>query len=500
MSEIIPSHWGHQTHFRVAAQVLAQSIFDELDVSLRPNVFLIGLVADHDRDLYPLFVDAKGHEYSPTLFATASARAREIRQQLYKQAEEAKEGTEATKEEEAEGNRKRKIVLDAWRQAVEEVLTQKDEQQEMISFCAPPRPVEKFLVCTVLQLNRRAWGAYYTLPHAEGDRLARRPASLLDAAVSEYMKKCAVGLAERHAGLAAGTLDYDHEEILRSSGRMLADSPALDGAHDLSLQGLFHACNTISSMRYEGEAGLGRLLIAPPAHRDLEVRLSLRAPVRLHDYIAVRKLLQTCGAGFSLLSDGAVVHGVGNLRTPEMDPKENVFLIRFLKHYTWEIAHGGHVLMRVTYGHPRLPRVPILEHRFRLYLTRAFGLLDMPVFLNLWELALAASEQKHGTILVISQAAASEAKRLEKQSTPIDPIRLTPDVLKAVTSIDGAVLIDPAGVCHAIGVILDGRASTKGNPGRGARYNSAQRYADSSEDPCLAVVVSEDGGVDLLCK
>jgi hypothetical protein len=44
---------------------------------------------------------------------------------------------------------------------------------------------------------------------------------------------------------------------------------------------------------------------------------------------------------------------------------------------------------------------------------------------------------------------------------------------------------------------LDGPASYQGNPARGARFNSAVRYVNDAEER-LAVVVSEDGHVDLL--
>jgi hypothetical protein len=52
-------------------------------------------------------------------------------------------------------------------------------------------------------------------------------------------------------------------------------------------------------------------------------------------------------------------------------------------------------------------------------------------------------------------------------------------------------------MCHGFGTILDGMATESGDPSRGARYNSALRYVESAW-PCLAVVVSEDGGVDLI--
>jgi hypothetical protein len=66
-----------------------------------------------------------------------------------------------------------------------------------------------------------------------------------------------------------------------------------------------------------------------------------------------------------------------------------------------------------------------------------------------------------------------------------------------MTRIDGAVLLTPDCVCHGIGVILDGIATGTGDPGRGARYNSAVRYATTAPAPCVIVIVSEDGMIDL---
>ena len=101
-------------------------------------------------------------------------------------------------------------------------------------------------------------------------------------------------------------------------------------------------------------------------------------------------------------------------------------------------------------------------------------------------------------MLVISESAAEEAQRLSVQGTPLVPCALTPELLRNLTPIDGAVILTPKGICHAIGTILDGRATEKGNPARGARFNSAVRYVESRSAPCLAVVVSEDGGIDLI--
>ena len=113
-------------------------------------------------------------------------------------------------------------------------------------------------------------------------------------------------------------------------------------------------------------------------------------------------------------------------------------------------------------------------------------------------LAQKATTQPNGTILVISAGAAQEAQRLTRQCFRVVPRIMTPTVLRLVTNIDGAVLIEPNGICHAIGAILDGLATEKGDSSRGSRFNSALRYVNSSKYPVLAVVVSEDGWIDLL--
>src|SRR5690606_32013578 len=87
---------------------------------------------------------------------------------------------------------------------------------------------------------------------------------------------------------------------------------------------------------------------------------------------------------------------------------------------------------------------------------------------------------------------------LTKQSFKVKPFRMTPELMHMVTNIDGAVLLSPSSECHAIGVILDGLASERGEPSRGSRFNSALRYAESNNSPCLTVVVSEDGIVNLI--
>jgi DNA integrity scanning protein DisA with diadenylate cyclase activity len=84
-----------------------------------------------------------------------------------------------------------------------------------------------------------------------------------------------------------------------------------------------------------------------------------------------------------------------------------------------------------------------------------------------------------------------------KQATVVEPFALTRHLIDLVTRIDGAVLIDLEGTCHAVGVILDGQASDICDPARGARYNSGVRYAYHQADR-VVLVKSEDGRLNVL--
>jgi hypothetical protein len=117
---------------------------------------------------------------------------------------------------------------------------------------------------------------------------------------------------------------------------------------------------------------------------------------------------------------------------------------------------------------------------------------------RLWELALACADAEHGTMLVVSEDARGEAARLSGQALVVKQAEVVGDLMRHITRIDGAVLVEPNGSLVAIGVILDGLAATAGDRARGARYNSALRYLASTHHPTLIVLVSEDGMLDLM--
>lgn len=118
-----------------------------------------------------------------------------------------------------------------------------------------------------------------------------------------------------------------------------------------------------------------------------------------------------------------------------------------------------------------------------------------------------AKKQRHGTSIVICNKAMEESKRLAKNARAIliEPISLTEskDSIAKLTSIDGAIIVSPDGMCYSIGAILDGEAIVMGDTARGARYNSLKNYVvwrtkSDKTYQVMAVVISEDQTTDIL--
>jgi hypothetical protein len=147
---------------------------------------------------------------------------------------------------------------------------------------------------------------------------------------------------------------------------------------------------------------------------------------------------------------------------------------------------------------PTLPREPIDDDLFRDTFVRLFPGADSKDFNRLWDLLRAAAEQGHGSMIVVAEDAADEARRLAQQGTVIVPTLMTRDLLRQVSGIDGTIILDPHGVCYAIGIILDGVAHPKCIPSRGSRYNSGVRYIGDGSKRRLSIVVSDDQTIDVI--
>ena len=481
--------WTYQLRYHQAMQALATDLFQQLDDELNPRVLLLALPTAAAQPAR--FLEPADCELPAAPFAEAIGRGRAIEQNTTWPYSERFDVSPAMT--------RRKLQGIGVRLAVQQTLDDLDEGTAHQHLAGWPVEISGHLVLTVLRLRRKPLRAYPSLRpdryYTDGRPLAP---SLLLAAVQRFVEEGVKALTEPEPGAGIIVRPRDTEELLRAAGRSFLDTPVQALGLDPANTKLFATCNTISSLRYEGAEGVGQLLLARRGHPSLTEVFALTCPTELTDYRAVRKLLEMTTPDVHLLADGEHVYALGRIAGPYDAAREDLFVISFTTHFAWELQHAGQVLLRAHYGLPGLPRTRLSRRGFRHDLRRTFGLTDAARVSQLWDIVLAASRQAHGTLLVITTEALAEADRLKLQCTLIEPVVLTPLITSLVTSIDGAVLLDPAGYCYSIGVILDGRASGRGNSARGARYNSALRYVESSPYPCLAVVVSEDGTVDVI--
>lgn len=219
--------------------------------------------------------------------------------------------------------------------------------------------------------------------------------------------------------------------------------------------------------------------------------LRLKEPVHLGDSRACRRLLEVAGESVDAISDGMFIVGFVPREAPA---SASEVIVEFQGSHSWTLCADDAGLLTVTRADAKVPAPPLEK---RDVLGRLAGLWQGADLKALWDVISAAQRMGHGGMIVVTESAGSEAVRLGSTATHVKPKRLTPSLARRLAAVDGAILMDPQGFCHAFAVILDGIASATGDPSRGARYNSAIRYCDSRKEPTAIVIVSEDGGIDI---
>jgi hypothetical protein len=379
--------------------------------------------------------------------------------------------------------------------AAAEVLREHGRRSDRLTFCAGAVRMLGHYVVPVLQVRRDAYEALPALRSGDGG-LGHGVSSFPDAVVAEMLREAE---DELHRPRAGGSLYWlDPDVIARAAGTALLFEVAAAGHEVGDANALLDRLNVVSATRYERRVGRGRIVIARPDHPALRYKVRLTTPISLGEAQWTRKMLEMASDGVALVSDSSHVLGLGVVSDDYDAASEDLFVVEFVDHYKWELRHADSVLMRVEHGIPGLARPPLHRAALASVVARVFPDVEPDVERRLWRVVETAMEQPHGTMIVVSARAEEEAARLERQCTRVDPVVLGEELTRRVTSIDGAVLLDTEGRCHAVGAILDGRATSEGQPARGARYNSALRYVRAAGCPTLAVVVSEDGRVDLV--
>ncbi len=483
--------WGYQLHFRVSIETMAKNLFDRLDRRLSPHVFLLGILVDERKDRHPICLEPEDCGFHVDKFSSIKNLASEL-----EKVDEEKNVFHSHPV--AQQNHEKRISMRAYVNAISRTLQSEDLFGKYERYVSYPTYVEGYLVFIVLELRKDVLEHYYSLTKTKMDDRYTIYRSLIDSAVNTFLN--ASGNALKNPNNFIRAIERPADELLREAGRQFMYTVSQAGRNVEGLHGFYDACNEIASMKYEGSVCLGNIIVAAKGHQNIKMTLELKEPIRVSDYRKVRKFLEVSDNNSSIVTDSALIYGLGELRGKYNPKDESLFIVNFTSHFTWELSHDNNPLMVVQYREPKLPLEKIDRDKFYSDLKRIFRGITKAQVDELWDVAIEATKQKHGTILVVSDNAVRESERLGKQSFPLKPLKLNDKAIRRITSIDGAVLLDRDANCYAIGVILDGLATNKGDASRGARYNSAIRYYEhvGKEIPTVLVIISEDGMINLI--
>ncbi|WP_257150874.1 DNA integrity scanning protein DisA nucleotide-binding domain protein [Bacillus toyonensis] len=479
--------WGYQPHFQVSINNTAKDIFNNIKVGLDPKVWVVGIWnEDNGRDK-PNEVDVviRDTPFEMDLFSGINDIACEI---YNKNTKDILFGNKFNEE-----RYHKSAKLQSKADAISKILNEEYIQQNQLFFVAKPVEVKGYFVFVILQLNNEEVSNIPSLTK-NLSRGYKINTSFFEATVFEFLSSCIEVLNIPDIGEDLGVLRRAGQEFIKSGAETFLNRLLFQYKGQFSL---YESFNLISSQYYEGAEANGGIIIGDKNTEALKQVIEFKEPINLSHHRAIRKLLEMTNENTYLLADGEKVYGLGHIK--EYDPAlEEIFIIKFQKHFLWQLVHANQILMEVEYRHPRIPKDKINRESFVDNFYRIFSNVNEDEINTVWDTILSASNQKHGTMVVITNKAKEEAERLGSQCLKIAPTYIDSEIMELVTSIDGAVLIEPNGQCVALGVILDGISTNRGDSSRGARYNSAVRYLETQTNECLIIVISEDGYINLI--
>ena len=480
--------WAFQPHFRIGLEHSTRDVFNQIGFGLGARAYLVGFANDASTRFPTCF--------EPETDPLASVDLADV-VQLAEKRYAAHPERQIIITSGLHHDRFHRYLRDKMRaEVLRDLLQAHPLGAGQHFFVGASALVEGYEVHPVIALPRKRWQSKPTLTRVKVDRYTVEP-SFQHAVLNELLERATKDLSQRDAPEDFSLRWLDRSEIVRQAARRFVQSVSLLAGHT-SPSELTVALDEVSAQPYEGRSSAGGFILAREDSPHVDVLLRFERPIRLSETRGIRKALEMTGDVYKLLCDGEKVLALARLGDGYDGASESVFQFDVVSRGTWELRHHGTSLLRVTNTRPVIPSPRLDSDHFRDVVTRTFSECSPTDVDRLWELASASARAKHGTMLVVHREAAEEAERMLPQSQKIAASQLSLDAVDAVTRIDGAVLVDLTGRCHAVGVILDGRATGSGDASRGARFNSAIRYEEAQHGKCLVIVVSEDGMINML--
>lgn len=359
----------------------------------------------------------------------------------------------------------------------------------VISQCHKNKHEELDIVFFVCKVNK-AQSDKYTSINLE--RRHKLPTSLLFTYIELFLQEAIMSIKSSNTFPLIRTT----KEIMVLAGRNMLqwafEQSDRSTQSSADVERFYDSCTTISNLKYEGAESVGSVVISQGKFYFGGDNLHFKNYFGINNHRKVRKLLEITDKETMLVTNSDEIFGVAKLSNDELS---QMFSIEFMGSGKWCLKYGNTVLMDIEFGVPGLVKKDN-TNRLKTKYIDLFGWHEEN-FNEINKLVNVLNSQKNGSMLVIMDDPGEESTRLKSQAFEIIEQKISSEQIKLISAIDGAILMNPQGVCYAIGVILDGTASTNGDSSRGSRYNSAIRYKEymvnQKRKNVLIIIVSEDG-------
>lgn len=354
------------------------------------------------------------------------------------------------------------IRRDCVKTTVQAALSRFDSEHGVISFFGPAHPILEHHVVPIIQVPSDVFELYPCLPVVTGWAGYKTSEGLISECLLGVLYGAVEEMGRPNPGRGYPMNSGSADEIIRRGAERLMRALCLSlFDNEFPFVDLFAYINELSALLYEGTKGKGRLLLIAPDNPDAVYSIRLASPVPFRQARWARKVLQMASSDFALIANGHAIHGLGDLSSQHDSSVQDAFWIDFVDHYRWNLRLGQRTIMRVAFGEARLPQEPLAKPRFFDSFLRYFLGTTENDAERIWDLLEVMAAEPHGSMIIIAADASTEAVRLAQQGMVVEPILMTPNLLRQVSKIDGTILLDPTGICHALGVILDGAANER---------------------------------------
>ena len=350
--------WRWQHIFRNNLDSSASWLLRSIGVGVDPRAYLVGFAAN-ETATYPWCVEPETEPLAEADLSGVAARARE----LYESHEDFSLRNSDPRTDQI---RHGWLRNDARARALAEALGASPHGVGLRFFAGPAVRIADYEVHPVVSVLATRWDALPSLTTTRRDRTDIET-SLQHAVVRALLRAATAGLDRSDPD----SFRRDESELLRRAANDLVYSAAVLSGQTMAHR-LLDALDAVAAQPYEGRSGVGTVILASPIGGSVNTAVPFSRAVSVDHVRAFRKVLEMSGPDLHVLCDGRDIYGLGQLSLGYDPATESAFEIRIVGRGSWELAHGGHALLRVNNTRPALPRDKLSADDFADTASRLF--------------------------------------------------------------------------------------------------------------------------------